>query len=242
MLQILAAILAAFGLYLLLRSLWIRTGLSLRQVVVTLLAAATVLTLIVLAATGRLNWLVPAAAALLPVANRLAVFLKLGAFLNQQFPGWHRRFGRRRPAAAPPDDDASTTETSWLRMTLFHATGRMDGEVRQGRHRGRFLSELSLAELTALLAELPDFDSQRLLTGYLDRVHPGWEAAGARGVDTGAELSRAEALEILGLADGATEADIVAAHRRLIQRLHPDRGGSTYLAARINAARKVLLS
>jgi hypothetical protein len=238
MIQLLAAVLAGFGLFLLVRSLWIRTGLTVRQTVVTLAAAAVVLALIVLAATGRMNWLVPAAAALLPLANRLGALLKIGAVLHRLFPGWHRRFGKRQPRSG---SDFSTTETPFLRMTLHHATGRLEGEIRQGRHRGRFLSELTLAELLSLLAEIPDYDSQRLLTSFLDRVHPDWQRRdGDVGAATG-EMSRLDALQILGLEEGASAEEIVAAHRRLIQRLHPDRGGSTFLAAQINAARRVLL-
>ena len=54
-------------------------------------------------------------------------------------------------------------------------------------------------------------------------------------------MSRAEALDVLGLKEGATEAEIRDAHHRLIAGLHPDHGGSTYLAAKINQARDVLV-
>lgn len=54
-------------------------------------------------------------------------------------------------------------------------------------------------------------------------------------------MSRVEALEILGLQEGVTREDIIEMHRKLIQKLHPDRGGNTYLASKINQARDCLL-
>jgi len=57
----------------------------------------------------------------------------------------------------------------------------------------------------------------------------------------GVAMSRAEALKVLGLEEGATEEQIRAAHRRLILQIHPDKGGTSYLAAKINEAKDVLL-
>ncbi len=124
------------------------------------------------------------------------------------------------------------------------------GRVKAGAFRGRDLNRLSAAELSSLHAETArDGRSRATLEIYLDRRMPGWrenmqgEAAswGRRAANAGA-MSEEEAYEILGLQKGAGEADIRAAHRRLMKRVHPDQGGSTFLAVRINQAKDRLLS
>jgi len=156
-------------------------------------------------------------------------------------------FETAEDTGAGHDDDPSVT-TATLAMRLDPATGALDGEVRRGRLRGRRLSALPLAELLDLLAEVrrDDPESEPLLEAFLDRRHPGWrseggsEEAGAAG-DDGAMTER-RALEILGLEPGADEQAIKAAHRRLMAQVHPDRGGSAWLAAQLNAAREYLLA
>jgi DnaJ domain len=114
------------------------------------------------------------------------------------------------------------------------------------------LSSLSDGELLLLLAELRDTDAQgaALIEAYLDRRAQGWREK--RGDDAAKERARAprggrirmapdEAYAVLGLGKGASEGEIRAAHRKLMMKLHPDQGGSTYLAARINEAKDVLL-
>jgi len=134
-------------------------------------------------------------------------------------------------------------------MTLAHDSGDIDGEVLEGQFKGRALKQLSLEELLQLLRECQDDEeSVALLQAYLDRVYADtWrQQAGAQGqqqTSSGSgEVSREEALQILGLSSGASEKEIIEAHRRLMQKLHPDRGGSAYLAAKINLAKDTLLA
>ena len=133
-------------------------------------------------------------------------------------------------------------------MTLDHDSGNLAGEVLAGRFQGQRLDQLDLEDLLRLLDECAaDEESVALLQAYLDRVHGDeWrQRAGARaqrqGPPRSGEMSREEALQILGLDAGAGETEITEAHRRLMQKLHPDRGGSAYLAARINLAKEILL-
>ncbi|HEX3210723.1 MAG TPA: DnaJ domain-containing protein, partial [Geminicoccaceae bacterium] len=145
---------------------------------------------------------------------------------------------------------SSEVETATLRMQLDHRTGELEGEVLRGRFSGRHLASLGLSELLELLADCRREDprSVALLETYLDRRAPDWrarEAAGAgseRPAGAGATaMDEATAWRVLGLAPGASAAEIKAAHRRLMTRLHPDHGGSSYLAAQLNQAKDFLL-
>ncbi len=168
--------------------------------------------------------------------------------------------GWQRARTGNPDFDGgdggssgqqSNVETGWLRMQLDHATGRMDGDVLQGRHAGRRLSSLSFEDLILLLRDCQSHDNQAaaLLEAYLDRsIGEDWRERAAQG-DPGeaaspaqsGSMTREQAWEVLGLQPGASDAEIRAAHRRLMKKFHPDQGGSTYLAAQINRAKDLLL-
>lgn len=203
------------------------------------------------AVKGALVWGLGAAGAVLLLvlllsgrgASALWALFMFGPALVQTLRGWwaRRRFGRPAPAGG----EASGVETATLEMRLDMASGAMSGTVRQGRFAGRELAALTEAELRALLEDCAadDPDSVPLLEAWLDRAHPGWrdDAPPPGAPPRPAAMTRAEALEILGLAEGATEAEIRAAHRRLMQGAHPDRGGSDWLAARVNQARDFLL-
>ncbi len=153
----------------------------------------------------------------------------------------------RPPRGSPSQAPSSMVETRFLRMSLDHGTGEMAGEVVAGPFAGRSLAHLTQRELIALWRGCQDDpQSVAVLEAYLDRVHDdwrGWSQTGDhRAPEAGTAMSRQDALAILGLDEGASPAEIKAAHRRLMQRLHPDHGGSTYLATRVNQAKDLLLS
>lgn len=188
--------------------------------------------------TGRLHPLFAALAALVPLAYRA-----IG--LYQTF-STIRGFTQRMKAGASPGPtpgQTSEVETEYLSMRLDHDTGEMDGTVLRGRYEGRTLRELGLPELLELLDECRgDRQSMAVLEAYLDRVHEDWR--GHRRPPPGRSpdgMSEDEARAVLGVGPDATREEIVQAHRRLMQRLHPDRGGSDYLAAKLNAAKDLLL-
>ncbi len=143
----------------------------------------------------------------------------------------------------------STARSAMIEMRLDHDSGVMSGSVLAGRFQGRPLDGLTRPDCLELYATCrrDDPEGATLLETYLDRRFAGWrdadegqgEAGGrARG---GGAMTRDEAYEILGLAQGAGAEEIVRAHRSLMKKLHPDHGGSTALAARVNQAKDVLL-
>ena len=218
-------------------------------------AGVLIATLLLLTATGRLHWLAALAAGMLPLLRWV-----LGLLTGQMIRGWLGNtlglggFNPFRPfqqsaqhsTTPPPDDDApnaSSVATDDLAMTLDHASGDMDGEVLRGSRRGQRLSHLDLEALTALYDELQAVDSQQLLGAYLDRRFPGWRDAKQQAATAEpGTMDTPQALAVLGLEAGASKAEIINAHRRLMQKLHPDRGGTDYLAATLNRAKEVLLS
>ncbi len=151
---------------------------------------------------------------------------------------------------------SSTIETATIRMTLDHDTGEMEGRVIKGPFSGRNLSDMAFADLTALLGlcRRDDTEAAQILEAYLDRTHhDAWRAyqenneekasgngSGSARTSSG-DMGLDEAYATLGLEPGASRADVKQAHHRLMKKLHPDQGGSTYLASKINQAKDVLL-
>lgn len=187
--------------------------------------------------TGKLAGLFAVAAGLAPWLMRAARLHGLWQVLRQL--GIQARGGRASAG------QTSVVETRFLRMELDHDNGRLDGEVLEGAYRGRRLSELSQVQAGILWREVQgDADSARVLESWLDRAWPDWRDGGESqesSPQAGRGMSEAEARDILGVGPDAAPGDIRAAHRRLMLANHPDHGGSTWIAARINQAKDVLL-
>ncbi|MDQ2694987.1 MAG: DnaJ domain-containing protein [Pseudomonadota bacterium] len=180
-----------------------------------------------------------------------ALLLPLLPLLIPLLIRWQQGLRRPAPAAVGGMGGArgaqSAVETRFLRMSLDHASGQMRGTVLAGRYRGRDLDGLALAQLLELWRECQaDARSVAVLEAYLDRLDADWrERLRARHDQEPAvanrPMTREEAYHILGLPPGASREEIKTAHRRLMQRVHPDHGGSTWLAAQINRAKDLLL-
>jgi hypothetical protein len=216
----------AAGLFILFRWLSRQPARAYWQLIIVMLAVG----LLGLVLAGRAPWLAALLAMLLPFVR-----------------GWLSGPGPANSNTGPVGGQTSRVQSKYLRMTLNHDTGEIGGEVLAGQFAGKSLGQLDLDDLLQLMRECQhDDESVALLQAYLDREHVDWQQhAGAQGQQQSTavpgQMSRDEALQVLGLSTGASEADIVEAHRRLMQKLHPDRGGSAYLAATINLAKQTLL-
>lgn len=185
--------------------------------------------------TGRMHWVGAALTGLLVMLRQsLPLLIRLFPMLASLRAG----------SAGASSSRTSTVQSAYLRMHLDHDSGRLDGEVLSGSFAGRRLSDMNRSQLEELRRQCrDDNDSLQLLDSYLRQRFPGEDDF----TDTpppgsvGSSMTRTEALAVLGLEEGASREDIVAAHRRLMQKLHPDRGGNDYLAAKINQAKDLLL-
>ena len=208
---------------------------------IAVLVAAGVLTLVL---TGRAHWLAAVFAAMLLLVRGLVTLLGHMPLFKRMRAGVDTLKSKPEPSSG----QTSTVQSKYIRMTLNHDSGDINGEVLTGQFMGKTLDQLDLEALLQLLRECQDDEeSVALLQTYLDREHADtWQQqASAQGQQRApsapGDMSRAEALQILGLSSDASEAEIIETHRRLMQKLHPDRGGTAYLAATINLAKDTLL-
>jgi hypothetical protein len=185
-------------------------------------------------------------AVFLGLRGEIGVAVTLGAFglgLLGWLPfgpaGFSQRTKKRR-------GQASRVRSSYVEMELDHDSGNMTGRIIAGHYKGVPLEQLGVRTLASLLSDMDD-ESRALLMAYLDRRDPGWrehpngDAATGRPAASSGKMTEQEAYQILGLQPGANADAISRAHRTLMKKLHPDQGGSTYLAARINEAKEILL-
>lgn len=197
----------------------------------TLLIAGFVLC-IAAVLTGRLHWIGAVLAA-------GAALLKFGfSTIIRALPFLHVL--RKSPFLNEPQ-----FKTRFLEVKIELKGGQVFGKVIDGPHQGKELSSLSVEELIELENHYKENDKAsyylirviRQRAGYQDqsgdRQQQNYQSVGEPSVD--------EAFQILGLEPGCDKKDIIKAHRTLMQKLHPDRGGNDYLASRVNIAKDTLM-
>jgi hypothetical protein len=180
--------------------------------------------------TGRMHWLGAGLAALVPILRSVVLWGFRAAPLV-------RLLGRFKSTP-------SQFRTSSLVVTINFANGQITGEITTGDLAGKQLSELSTDEIKALAQQLKETDKESyvLLQAYLMRSGSVDEQTANHFKSDGyRDISKAEAYEVLGISADSSKEEVIKAHKRLMQKLHPDRGGSDYLAAKINAAKDLLI-
>lgn len=193
-----------------------------------------------LALTGRMHWLgVVVAGLAASLRGLLPVLIRLLPMLQQQL---QRHFF----SSKDQQEHESEVKTNILSMQLNHETGELSGKILSGPFSGKQLKHLTQTQCQQLLnyCEEEDQDSVDLLNAYLEQRFGESDASADHDEaksDSSTEMNSHEALAVLGLEEGATREEIIAAHKKLIQKMHPDRGGSTYLASKINQAKDMLL-
>ena len=239
-------LLACVLLYFVLRLLYRQNPKSFTRYFFFALIGLFLLFVFVMAISGKLHWLFALLAGLIPWAGRLLAFLRLMPFVRmvKNFTGM-RSMGRK-----PSPGQTSQVHSQFLSMTLNHDTGEIEGKVLQGRFEGLAIMQLNEEQLKQFLLECQaDQDSYALLCSYLShRFGKDWQSSFKAGDQQSSEeafgsqgMSRDDALDILGLEGEVTKKEVIQAHRHLMQKFHPDRGGSNYLAAKINEAKDYLL-
>lgn len=198
------------------------------------------------------GWAALVVAGLLMLRGRVDIavaFVALGAWLLKINYG--SPFRMFRAAGRSGYARVSCVRSAMIEMQLDHETGKMRGTILAGPDEGKLLDSLTRPQCEALycLCCRDDPEGARLLEAYLDRRFPGWRPADQQRRDAGpgdaprraGAMSKDEAYEVLGLQKGASREEVVRSHRSLMKKLHPDHGGTTDLAARVNEAKDVLM-
>jgi hypothetical protein len=238
-------LLIAIVLFVVLRISLRKKQLTVQQFFSLYLVGLVALALTYLGLSGKLHPLFALFGGLIPLITNS---IKGGSGLFRGYGLW-RQFSHLFTGSNAPSNQSSqsgsakqtSVQTLYLDVELDHDSGTMTGKILLGTFENRQLESLSQAELSQLIGEVKtDPDSNNILNAFIERNHPDWDFDNAT-PDTATSLDIREALGVLGLDEAASRDDIIDAHRRLIQKMHPDRGGSTVLAARINEAKDVLL-
>lgn len=185
--------------------------------------------LLLLVVTGRIPIIFAAISAVIPFIHRLMAFRGLFKIIGR-FAG--QKFG------------PTTLTTAWLIVEYNLANRSLDASITKGQFEGKKLSNLNEAELNRLLDEVSeDFQSRAAINAFIIASKGSSQRSNTNAPPNhSSTLSISQAYEILGIETSASNDEIKKAHKRLIQKLHPDRGGSDYLAAQINAAKEMLLN
>lgn len=212
-----------------------------------LIIVGTILTaIVVLIVMGRL----PIQFIVAPIGVAVTFLLRMLPTVLRLLPMWQmlkNKANLNRGRTGKPGNQTSVIRTEYLAMELQHSSGDMDGSVLKGKFEGQRLSALLLGQLMQLAQECrPDHDSSQVLEAYLDRMHTDWRDGAQDESEQSVQIeetvmNKELALEILGLSGTVGKEDVTVAHRKLMQKLHPDRGGTDYLAKKINAAKDCLL-
>jgi len=194
--------------------------------------AVAAIVLILLALTGRIHWIGAIIGALIPIARHaFPLLLKVLPFL---------RHAKQQTNTNTQQGQYNETVTETLRFKVFLANQELNGEVIKGPFAGFNFEQLTLPQLQMLLqyCQQNDLPSAKLITRYLSqRFGHEWQKTSPHSET----MTEEEAFALLGLNRGANKETIIQAHRKLMQKVHPDRGGSDYLASKINQAKDLLL-
>lgn len=181
--------------------------------------------------TGRMHWLGGVIAGVFALGKMGIRYLPLLKFLGKS-----NLFG------------SPTFSTPHIKAQVDLQTGDVTGEILSGPLQGKNIEALTDEELAELHTYYKDKDKRAFYLIYVVMQRRNTTNSGSSGgtnqqktfVDAG-DIALKEAEQILGLKDSYTKDDVVAAHRSLIQKLHPDRGGNDYLASQVNLAKDTLL-